>query len=290
MSKLFSLVVVSFFLIQSAQAAKVLQVKGNRALIDLEGDSVYSGDKFFVVDGAGKRRALLTIIQIKDRRAVAEVSKGSPQPGQKLQFANPSLPTAKTTPSKKKSNSEILTKPVNSWGLMGGLIMGTMSASFTGSSSATKKSASLTGTNYGLEGYYDHVFSNRTSLRLTGAYQIFNLSGSTTDQDCDGSNTCNVNISYLSGYGLFKYHLSNDQWRAWVGAGGGVLLPVAKSSNVINVKNTTMNFVVSMAAGGEYQLNKENYIPFAFEYHLFPPSSSVSSGMMVFKAGYGWNF
>ncbi|MFP5519199.1 MAG: hypothetical protein ACLGGX_04805 [Bdellovibrionia bacterium] len=291
------------FLPQTSLAIKVLQIKGNRALIDLEGGSAYVGDKFFAIDNDGKKKALITILQTKSGKAVGEVNKGQPQSGFTLELARPggtpkaapeaiaSRPTRRSQRSDTSlDSSSYSTKLRPSWGLSADVIMGSMNAKFTGSATDTAKSTSMTGTNFGFGGYYDYLLGDSTSIRGFASYQMFNLQGNTTDNDCDGSNTCKVNFSYLSGYALYRYHFSTGKIGTWLGGGGGLLLPIGATSNVINTKKTSVNFVVSAAFGMEYQTSKEGYIPFSFEYHYFPSSKSVESSMMIMRVGYGWYF
>lgn len=286
---------ILFFLFLTPQlwAAKVTQVKGKKALIDLESDSAYVGDRFFVVDAAGKRRGLITIVQTKGKRAVADVTKGSATAGFKLVLAKPGAGQAKAGATSsgaaaQSSSSAISMKLQPGWGLMGNMIMGTMSAKFRGSTTSTTRTTSMAGTNFGFEGFYDYTFGSNWSLRMAGAYQMFNLTGSTEGLDCQGSNTCNVNISYLGGYGHLRYHFNHGSFASWAGFGGGMLLPVGTSSNVIST--ASINMVYGIAFGADYKLSRTNYIPFSFEYNIFPATTNVTSNMMILKAGYGWYF
>lgn len=289
-----SLLLFIFFFIVTPNlwAAKVTQVKGKKALIDLETDSAFAGDRFFVVDEAGKKRGLLTIVQVKGQRAVADINKGSASAGFKLVLAKPGAST-KSAEGRSKGDSltsttSIATKLQPGWGLMGNMIMGSMSAKFRGSTTSTTRTTNMAGTNFGFEGYYDYTFGNSWSLRMSGAYQMFNLSGSTEGLDCKGSNTCTVNISYLAGYGLMRYHFNHGQFATWAGLGGGMLLPVGTSSNVIST--ASINMVYGVAFGADYKLSRSHYIPFSFEYNIFPATTNVTSNMMILKAGYGWYF
>ena len=290
------LILILSFLFFSTQAwaAKVTQVKGKKALIDLESDSAYVGDKFFVVDAAGKRRGLVTIVQIKGSRAVADVNKGSATAGFKLVLAKPGSGQAKGSSKSVSSKSSSTSSAVSSklqpgWGLMGNMIMGSMSAKFRGSEPPNEtRTTNMTGTNFGFEGFYDYTFGSNFSLRMSGAYQMFNLNGSTVNNDCRGSNTCTVNISYLGGYGLLRYHFNHGAFASWAGIGGGMLLPLGTSSNVIST--ASINMVYGVAFGADYKLSRTNYIPFSFEYNIFPATTNVTSNMMILKAGYGWYF
>lgn len=284
---------LTFITTAYAEAATVKQIKGSKVLIDLEGEDADIDQEFYLIDNlTGKKKALVVIKQLKNGKAVAEVKKGNPELEQGL------LP--KEARSKKismdnedkdetpKSQKGFQKKLGSSWGVVGSYLMASMNAKYSVSGSAG--TTNMKGSNFGIGGFYNQVVTDNLALNITGSYDMFSVKGSASGQLCDGNTdpNCKVNISYLSFYGQLRYYISQNQFRPWVGGGGGFLLKMSSTSNVIKPPST--NQVITAAGGFDWQLNRKNYIPVSFEYHLYPPTSTVTANILTLRAGYAWNF
>ena len=68
-------ILVFVILFSSAEAAKVLKVKGRKILIDREGETLKRGDLFYVVSKSGKKRGVVKIVKVKGKKAIGKLAK-----------------------------------------------------------------------------------------------------------------------------------------------------------------------------------------------------------------------
>jgi hypothetical protein len=286
---------LSLFVATIAEAASVANIKGQRVLINLEGDSASPGDEFFLVDpNTNKRRAVVRISQVRGGKAIADLMKGSPAVGQTLQARGGgggssgggySSPVA----SDSGSDNAVSNRLRPAFGIMGHYLMNSMEAQQKLQSNATNTS-SMNGSGFGVGGFYDYVFSSDIIARGTIALEQFTVSGKPSNTSgCNGSGTCDAKFMYLSFYGLAKYHLTKGDYRPWIGAGGGLLLAMSKESSILNASQVSTNQVFVVGAGMDIQRGRKNAIPVSVEYALFPPSDTVKASMILLKAGWAWN-
>lgn len=290
----------------SAFAAKVIQVKGAKVLVDMEGEEYLPGEEFFLINpGTSKKAAIIRIKQAKNGKAVADILKGKAEAEYTLQAKagaavtpppmseeEEETPAPRASRKRGASNSGYLTTPKDSWGILGELIMINISTSFTAGVPVQSATADMKGTTFGGGGFYSHMLGDSFSIVGSAELQQFTASGTANFAACAGATTtnCSVEITYLSMFGMGRWYVVKGQFNVWVGGGAGFLLALTKKSNVLKEEQISTNQVYSFAAGGEYQLSRKNYIPFSFQYDMFPSSGSVKASMMSVKAGYGWNF
>lgn len=265
---------ILFFVSFQAQAIKVTAVKNGKALLDLEGESVKTNERYLAISEEGKKKGLLTIHQVKGNKAIAVIDKGSAQVGYVLE------------PYEARS-AHHRSRDKASWGLMGGYSMNSMDVKPTGGS------VSLAGSSFELTGFYSMVLDKNISAKFSGGYKTLVANGTASSALCgNGTSTnCDVNISYLGIDALLRYTVwQNKTFDVWGGAGLGFLFALSKSSNVLDTSKITTNQTIEVALGADYNLNAQNYIPFQFTYALFPNNSTSSANQMIFSVGYGWNF
>lgn len=282
-------------------SASIKSVKGKKVLIQLEGASSAAGEEYFLIDPATtKRRAIIRIRQVRGDQAIAEILKGQAQSGYTLQAKARSENggRSETGASARLSDQreEILTAgskkfsliAKNSYGVLGSYFSHSMSAKFL-ASPGRMASSSMSGSGFGVGGFYDHSLSDKLMGRAHVSYEQFNTQGSTPHTDCDGSTTCDVKINYLSMYGLAKYNLTSSRYRLWIGGGVGFLLAMSKSSTVLNASEISTNQVFTAALGTDVYWSSKNYIPVSLEYNLFPASSTVTASSIALRAGWAWS-
>jgi hypothetical protein len=279
-----------------AMAAKVLQVKAKQVLISLEGEHAENGNEFFAINPEGKKVAIIIIRQVKGDKAIGDIAKGSARPGYSL-TAKPSSGAGSASSNGSSSDSYYERKLSqrdhvgNSYGVVGGYLMNSMTATFTGGTvvAPTKVTASMSGTGFGALGYYDYMFSPSITLRGMGGYEQYKVSGSIGTTDCGGTTLCTVDLSYLSFYGYGRWTFLPGKYKAWVGGGLGYLYAVGKSSTVLRQDQISANQIFVLALGADVRLSAKNYIPVSVEYGLFPSSDSVKASIIYLRAGYAWN-
>jgi hypothetical protein len=276
----------------SAFAAKVTAVKNKRLMISLEGESASVGTEFFVVNGAGKKVAIVRVSQVKGDKAIADITKGTAQVGYSLQSkGGGSAASSSSSDSYYDRKLNNRTHSGNSMGLVGGYLMNTMTASFIGGplGNTYKVNASMSGSGLGVLGYYDYAISPRFVIRGMGGLEQYNVAGSIATADCSSTTDCNVKLTYLSlyGYGRFNILTTGNKW--WVGGGYGYLYAMSKASTVLRSDQISANQIFVLSTGMDFRMSAKTYIPVSLEYGLFPTSDSVKASIMYLRVGYAWN-
>ncbi|WP_413561097.1 hypothetical protein [Bdellovibrio sp. HCB209] len=285
-------------------------------MVALEGAEVSPGDEFFLINPANnKKSAIIRITQTKAGRAVADVVQGRGAVGSTLQAKASSAGkrtakgAAKAPPSRPADDLQRATTPEaeaaafdkardmsflrnlkNSYGVLGQYGMDSMKPTIKENPAINPaEKPTLTGTGLGAGGFYEWVLTRLITVRLSGMFEQFNVSGNTEKNvGCKSTTNCSANITYLSGYAQAKYYLNQDRIRTWGGVGGGFLIAMSKSATALNENDIATNQVLNLAIGADYQLDRKNYIPVSLEYLYFPPSDTVTASAILIKFGYAW--
>jgi hypothetical protein len=277
----------------TAFAATVTAVKNKRIMISLDGEAASSGTEFFVINASGKKVAIVKVTQVKNGKAIAEISKGTAQVGYSLQLKggggkSGGSGSADSYYDKKLTNRA---RTGNSMGVVGGYLMNSMTASFIGGvfGSTYKVNADMAGSGFGALGFYDYAFSPRWVFRGMAGLEQYNVSGTITTPDCANTTNCSVSLTYLSMYGYGRYNILNEKTKWWAGLGYGYLYAMSKSATAINVSQVSANQIFMFSTGVDIRLSAKSYIPISLEYGMFPTSDSVSAKIIYLRAGYAWN-
>lgn len=307
---------LSFILSLPALGAQVTAVKGGKVMVNLEGAEVHPGDEFFLINPANnKKSAIVRVKQVKNGKAIADVITGRAAIGSTLQAKASSAgkkSVAKSSASSTERQHDALSRAKspeeeaavfdnardlsfsrtlkNSYGVLGQYAMDRMTPTIKESVAINPaEQPELKGSGMGAGGFYEWVLTRNITVRTLGVIEQFNVSGNTEKNvGCKGSTACSANITYLSGYALGKYYFTQSRIRSWAGIGGGFLIAMSKSATALDENQIATNQVMTLAAGGEYQLNRKTFIPFGIQYVYFPPSSTVTASAIVFQVGYGW--
>jgi hypothetical protein len=280
-----------FFLTHAALAAKVSAVKNNKMMIALEGESTSPGSEFFVLNDQGKKVALVKITQVKGDRAVAEITKGTAQPGYSLQAHGGSgvSTSASASSSKDSYYDKKLSQTVhngNSWGVVGGYLMNSMAVQ------TSSINTNMTGTGFGALGFYDYALSPSIILRGMGGFETYNVAGVNSSASPGSACTanCDLKISYLSMYGYGRWNFLQGNYTSWIGLGSGYLYPMTTpTSTVFTSGQLGANQIFVFSAGMDIRLHNKSYIPITIEYGLFPTTATVTATIIYLRAGYAWN-
>lgn len=281
-----------------AHSATVTQVKGKQVLIDMEGDSASEGDEFFLINPDNEKKVgMVRVKRSKGSKAIAMVIKGRAAEGYTLEAKSDDMDEeeevveSKSSKKGRGSSAGNLKSLKNSFGIMGGYLMNTMSAdvSYNNNGANVKSSASMAGTGFGFGGFFDFVFSPSVAIHTVAAMEQFSAKGTIANPACTGSTACTADINYLSLYGMGKWYLTQGNFRFWLGGGGGYLLALSKKSSALNENQISSNSVITGAIGGDWQLSKKNYIPISLEMNMFPASETVKASQMAIKFGWAWN-
>ena len=287
-----------------AIGAEVLQVKGSKVLLNIGGTDASPGSEFFALDGNGKKRAILRVKQVKGEKAIGELVKGKVEPGMSLKQKG----SASASSDSGSSNSRVqdvnepeerskrprgfmgsFLKRGTGIGFMGGIAQNTMS--LTAKNAGISQDVSLTGNSFNALAYYDYDFSPVFTFRGNGGIETFNASGTTSNSVLCGGTTCSVAFTYLAFEGHAHYNFMTGSTRAWVGAGFDFLLTASKSSSIANLDTSSAtNQMMDVEVGADFGLGGGAVVPVAFEYAIFPGSTTVKASSMLLKAGYGWRY
>lgn len=281
-------------------ANKVSQVKGKRALLELDQTTVSAGEEFFTLDAAGKRKGIIKIKQVKGKKAIADILRGKPEAGHTLtpRIAPTKSSTAGTGKRSRKSSdsaassSDTMT-PIASttpgWGVLGNVYMNNMTAKIV-VSGPREVTVSMKGTSFGVGGLYDYRMSSNFAIRGIGGFDQYQLSGSTPLSDCSNSTTCTVSINYLSGYGIARYDFTTGPTKFWAGGGLGFLFALSKSSTILDTSQISTNLVYMGSLGADIKMSGNSFLPLQFDYAFFQGSDSVKANSMILRAGWGFYF
>ncbi len=253
--------------------------------------------EFYSIDANGKKKSLLKITQVKGDKALADIVKGTAEAGQTLQAkGTPGAGGGASDNSSKENSSPMnqsasgssknFTKKGETWGILGSFGMNKMDASLT--VSTVKYTANMTGTGFGLLGFYDFPMSKSFVLRGSTGLEQFIGNGTVSAAVCNGSANCSVNIMYLSFYGAAKYIFVNGKMKIWGAAGLGYLFAASKSSNILKTDGLS-TYVIVPSLGIDIPLGG-GFIPIAVDYALYPDSADVKASTTNIRAGWGWNF
>lgn len=283
-----------FTLSLTAGAASVIQVKGNRALLVLQGLPAQPGTELFALDAQQKRRAVLRVLQVKGDRAIAQITKGAASPGMLL-IIRQSRPSARPPQDNmfvqeavpdRYSTQKRLTK---AWGILGGMAMSTMS--LTAKTPLIEESLTMKGNSFNVKGFFDYPFSQSFNLRFVTGLETIGVSGTSQNLDvCSGSTTCSLSLNYLTLEGDAQLNLMNSSsMRFYLTGGFGFLLAMSKANNITNLEATGTNQVLLLGAGVDIKMGRTSFIPIVFEYGMFP-FAGLSLSSMYLRAGYGMAF
>ncbi len=284
-SQLCLLISLGIFLMSSlASAVKIQTIKGDRTLLVLEGAITEKGNQFIVSDEAGKRRAVISVTQIKDDKAIARIIKGA------LTAAPTTYSLVPYTPKNKVANAtdakgKKTKAPKMSSRAYGGLVsmaQTTMSVNLSATSGGT---ANLKGSSFGFDGFYEQVLDGNIEVLGRAGYTSLAAKGSSSS-----GAQYNVNINYLGLDGVIRFAYRQPKYKLWAGAGLGFMLALSKSSNVIDVSKTSTNQKLLVVLGVDWNLNPRTFIPVQFDYVILPNKSVVTTSQMILRAGYGLRF
>lgn len=282
-----------------ANAASILQSKGNKVMIQLDGLSVSTGSEVYALTPDKKRKAVIRVTAIKGDRAVGTILKGAAQNGMEIALKSEgggSQSAPKTYSSEPTSSSGINTlrkSPKRGGGVLIGMAMNSaaLSAKTRVNGTSFEDSLTLKGNSYNLKGFYDYHMSPSFTIRGAIGLETLSTTGSTAvTQVCSGSTTCNLSLNYLAFEGDAQFNFVNSpSIRLWAGAGYSFLMAMSKDNNITNLEATSTNQVLLLGAGADIGVGKSGFVPVVVEYGLFP-FAGISLSSIYIRSGYGWTF
>jgi hypothetical protein len=196
MKALFFVSSTIIFLCQLSMAYTVEKVGKTEVIFKLDGQAVAKDQQYYIVDKAGKKKALVQVSVFNSSQAKAKLIKGSVAEVTSGMMLTALRSPASTPDGSGDSAAQIVTKPLkakNSWGVLGSYMMNSMSTKF--SFASTNQTANMTGTGFGALGYYDFGLNKDLQIRTSGGIEQFAAKQQKDAAVCNSTTECNVSIS-----------------------------------------------------------------------------------------------
>lgn len=276
------LFIFSFFCVLSheAFAFKVLEIRNNKILVDLEGQVLERGDYLVTLPGAEYQGRAITI-QIRPGQAVAKLQDGNFTVGERVKriLADPIF------------REEAIKVSLQLKYLNNGISVKQKDATFP---TPNEETISMTGTSVGYFGVFDWPtdwFLLRGSLGL----EPVEVKGTAKYNSCSNktSTACNANINYIAASASIRYDFYRDtRLVLWGAAGSGIKFPLNKESTSLNKGAIGIANSIIVSGGADYLIMKNYFIPVGLEYHYslnYSPKVPVIS-QFALHAGIGMEF
>ncbi|AZZ37794.1 hypothetical protein CIK05_13625 [Bdellovibrio sp. qaytius] len=247
----------SFFTVFSltAHAFKVLEIRNNKILVDLEGEVLERGDYLLTLPGAEfQGRAI--VISIRPGQAIGKLQDGNFSVGEEVKrvLGEPSFKeeAIKISLQVKYLNNAISVKQKD--------------ASFPTPNSET---VSMSGNSVGGFAVIDwptEMFLLRGSL----GYEPVAVKGTARFNSCSSktSTNCTVDINYIAASAAIRYdYYRKSRLVTWVAAGSGIKFPLNKNSTSLNKGAIGIANSILLATGADYLVSKKYFVPVGLEYH-----------------------
>lgn len=271
-----------------AQAMKVAQSKGDKALITLEdGDSPQAGDMYFVMIN-GKKLGLVQISQVKGKRAIAVVKKGRADVGSELSFAKGgsgggggSSKQARSSRARggKRGGSGFST-------LYFGALVGMNMASQTVKVNSSTTAISMAGNGFSLKAFGDMNLTGGLGVIARAGIETLALTG---NANISGTTRAfKTDIMYVTGDFLLRYNLDLGSFVPFAAGGMGLHMPMSKQSDALG--DVPMMTVIFLNGGVNYKMSQNLYLTGLAEYGLFPPSGDVTTSFIAVRGGAAMHF
>lgn len=298
-----NLIAIIFILVTSSIsfAASISQVKGSKALIQLQGLGVQPGTELYAINAEQKRKALLRVSQVKGDQAVADITQGTAAAGMMIiiKGGGGGAPAA-AAPAPAYGGgggyaAEKYGQPTKQykkgWGIIGGLAMNTMSLTVKTSTNPTGEALALKGTSFNVKGIFDYHLSPAFTIRAAGGLEGLSVTGTAGNvgESCTFSTSCTLAINYLTMEGAAQLNLIKQPHRIWVGAGFGFLIAMSKGNNISNLEASSTNQVLLLGGGADFKVSNTMYIPVTLEYGLFP-FAGINLSALYMRGGIAWRF
>lgn len=277
---------ISFLLLFSGAvfAAEITKVKGSSVLIELKGDAAAPGDQFFAIGSDGKRRALVVITKVKGDKALANISKGKPDAGMTLE---PRTDASGKKVARKKGGGEDAPSSRSYWGAIGGLSMDSMKVQVKSLAGTT--TTNLSGQGFSGNAFFDYELFKQIWFRGFAGVEGFNVGGTSVCGN-SGKEACNASIYYISLNFIARYVFATGSYRPWLGGGLSMMFPASKSSSALDPSSISNTNVIQGAAGMDFFISKNTFVPFSVEYGILPKSNEVDASLIQIRLGIGTGF
>lgn len=285
-------------------AAKIIQSKNGKIMIDLEGESASPNQTISLLNAQNKKVAIGKITQVKNGKAVATILKGKSDGSEKVSLGGAGSSTGSASSNAENNSSQdnqngsstptVFRTNAKKASVVVTVLSNAMVTKQADGTSPTPlvEDVDMKGNSFGITGIVDWPVMNSVDLRGTLGYEPFSATGTAVNNSCDGatSKICTAEISYISAGGFLRYDFTKSRSQIWAAAGATLKLPLGKTTTALNPDDIKMTMTYGASFGLDYFLTGTTFIPASFEYQMFLKSDTVSASIMILRAGYGMTF
>lgn len=276
------------------QAAKVVQAKNGKVLIDLEGEKADVNQTGVLVNADNKRVAIVQITQVKNGKAIATVTKGQTQGNEKVTLIIPKVADTNTAPADTAGGNQVYRTNAKKMSVVLSMMSNSMTTKQTDGVAPTPSTedVGMKGSTFGITGVVDWPVTPSLIVRGTGGYEPFKASGTASSNKCNNltSTNCTADITYLSAGAYARYDFTKSRTQFWGALGGTFKLPLSKSTTALKQDDIKMTMTYGLAGGMDFFISNKNFIPVSLEQQFFLKSDTVSASIMMIRVGYGQTF
>lgn len=293
--KFLALFLLTMLIPLTGHSLSILNIKGNRVLLDLEGEDIQSGDRLVAISPSGKEKGHIQIKQVKGSKAIASILKGKVEVGftiettestQKKNDPEQELDLTENMKANKKLSKKKTRNKKSAWGVVIGMASNNMTVK-PGNTTSTE----LNGTSTNFTGFYQRELDSSIGARILGGSYNLVANGESKNISACTPGGCVVEISYLGIEALVQYSIiKNSTTNLWLGAGMGFLFASGKSSNILDTSKISSNQTFIAALGFDLNINQSLFLPLQIDYVLFPDNSSSATKQTILRFGLGGRF
>ncbi|MCB0394655.1 MAG: hypothetical protein KDD25_08850, partial [Bdellovibrionales bacterium] len=237
----FAIFTISFwFAPNTANAAAILKVSGQKAIIGLEGMSVNRGDLLYATQG-GKKRAILQVVKVAKSKALVRIRKGKALKGMRIiprsnlarqqkQRQEPQEEEESADMSNSDDYESAASGPKESSFALGALFgygINSMTVALKTSDSGDTEDVVMTGNGVSTKIAADYNFTPSVGVRITSGLEMFNVYGEGKEEVCDDQSDtkCSTEISFFTIDAYLRWIFLPGTFAPWLGGGFSFLIP-----------------------------------------------------------------
>lgn len=269
-------------------ASQIIKVKNKKVLIQFSIDEdIQTQDTYYVINNKGKKKAIVSILKVKNGKAIAKILTGKAREGWSLRFrkkastaSTPVVSSAQTSVEPTYSPAPVSRpRPSSSKKLFNHL-------NFLWGFSFNK--LSINSVKHSDTSVFNFETSTTLFLPKKPIFGLKILSGTenfTIKGKCGttGAPTCKTSIVYLSGGALAIVNFSVKKVSLWGGAGLKLLMPISSqvtsgaSLKYIDKNTIKLSSALVLAGGLIFNLSRKFSVPFNVTYTLSPSAKDIKS-------------
>lgn len=288
------IILLALTLCFQANAAKVVQAKNGKVLIDLEGETASPNQNAVLINADNKRVAIVQISQVKNGKAIGTVTKGQAQGNEKVTLIVPKSGGDTASADSSGGGNQVYRTSSKKMSVVLSLMSNSMTTKQSDGAqpTPTTEDVSMKGSTFGVTGAVDWPFTSSLVLRGTLGYEPFKTTGTATTNMCDNltSTNCTADITYLSAGGYARFDFNKSRTQFWAALGGTFKFPMSKSTTALKQDDIKMTMTYGAAGGMDFFLSNKTFIPVSLEQQFFLKSDTVSASIMMIRVGYGQAF